>query len=143
MRTHFTLAALAATLTASAALAAPAGWVGNYVYEEALGPNLTKTVNQFVTHRLSLTASDCRIKLQGLQTDEEIRCTAQPRGDAVELRFKSYGDGKTVNKYGTKIYEVGQPLLTLSKRGDRLTTSWQNYRMSTKKSPPGVYFKKV
>lgn len=135
-------AAAGAALVAAAALAAPAAWNGNYVFEEALGPNLTKTINLFVTHELTLSPTDCRIRAQGYQTDETILCTAQAKGEALELRFRSYGDGKTVNKYGTKIYAVGEPLLTLSKPGGKLTTSWQGYRLN-KKSPPGAYFKKA
>ena len=135
-------AALAALIVAAPAVAAPAAWTGKYVYEEALGPNLSKTINLFVTHELTLTGSDCRIKAQGYQTDEEIVCTAAPKGDALELRFKSYGDGKTVNKYGTRIYAVGEPLLTLSKPGGKLTTAFQSYRVN-KKPAPGVFFKKA
>ncbi|MFC3712043.1 DUF5991 domain-containing protein [Sphingoaurantiacus capsulatus] len=141
MKLRFATAAIAA-LAASAAIAAPAAWNGKYVFEEALGPNLTKTINLFVTHELTLSPTDCRIKAQGYQTDETILCTAAPKGQGLELRFKSYGDGKTVNKYGTKIYTVGEPLLTLSKPGGKLTTTWQSYTPN-KKSPPGAYFKKA
>lgn len=141
MRIILPLAALAAL--PAAAIAAPAPWVGHYVYEEAVGPNLTNSINQFITHELSLSATDCRIKAQGLQTDEEIRCTAQPRGSGLELRFKSYGDGRAVNKYGTKVYEPGEPLLTLSRPAGKLTTRFQGYRVSLKTKAPGSYFKKA
>lgn len=143
MRKQLSLAALAALSLAGGAAAAPAPWVGHYVFEEEVGPNLSKTIVQFITHELTLTATDCRIKAQGLQTDEEIRCTAQPRGSGLELRFKSYGDGRTVNKYGTKIYEVGAPLLTLSKPGGKLVTRFQGYRVSLKTRAPGAYFRKA
>ncbi|MDO9488061.1 MAG: DUF5991 domain-containing protein [Sphingomonadaceae bacterium] len=143
MNRSFTLAALAAFGIAAPALAAPPPWVGTYVFEESLGPNLSNSVQQFVTHQLSLTAGDCRLKAQGVQTDEDIRCTAQPRGSGLELRFKSYGDGKLTNKYGTKIYEVGAPLLTLSRPGGKLTTRFQDYRVSLKTRAAGSYFRKV
>lgn len=143
MHRSFTLAALAALPIAGTALAAPAPWVGTYVFEESVGPNLSRTINQFVTHELTLTATDCLIRAQGLQTDEQIRCTAHPRGSGLELRFKSHGDGKATNKYGTKLYEPGAPLLTLSKPAGKLTTRFQNYRVSLKTRAPGAYFRKV
>lgn len=143
MRSPVTVAALAALGIASPALAVPAPWIGTYVFEESLGPNLTATVQQFVTHQLSLTAGDCRLRAQGLQTDEEIRCTAQPRGSGLELRFRSFGDGRLTNKYGTKVYEVGAPLLTLSRPGGKLTTRFQAYRVSLKTKAAGAYFRKV
>jgi hypothetical protein len=137
------LAAVAAFGIAGPVMAAPSLWVGTYVFEEAVGSNLTATVRQFVTHQLSLTADDCRLRAQGLQTDEEIRCTVRPRGSGLELRFKSFGDGRLTNKYGTKIYDVGAPLLTLSRPGGKLTTRFQDYRVSLKTRGPGAYFRKV
>lgn len=131
-------------LIAAATIAAtPAPWTGKYVFEEEIGPNLSKTMVNFITHELTLTATDCRLKAQGYQTDEEIRCTAQPRGANLELRFKSYGDGRTVNKYGTRIYEVGEPLLTLSRPAGKLTTRFQSYSVVDRFKKPGVYFKKA
>ncbi len=137
------MVALAALTAAGSAIAAPAPWIGNYVFEEELGPNLSKTIVLFVTHELSLTVGDCRLRAQGYQTDEEIRCTAAPRGSGLELRFKSYADGQTVNKYGTKIYTVGEPLLTLSRPGGKLVTRFQGYRVSLKTKAPGTYFRKA
>lgn len=142
MRKALTLAALTALTIAGAAAAAPAPWVGHYVFEEEVGPNLSKTIVQFITHELTLTPTDCRIKAQGLQTDEVIRCTVQPHGSGLELRFKSYGDGKTVNKYGTRIYEVGEPLLTLSKPNGKLVTRFQSYSVVDKFKSAGPWFKK-
>ncbi|WP_425069818.1 DUF5991 domain-containing protein [Reyranella sp.] len=127
---------------ASIANAAPQ-WDGTYVYEQALGPGAGGTQN-FVTHTLTVAGPEgCRLVAQGFQTDENIRCKAMPDGDRLLVSFVSYGDGKVENKYGVKLYSVGQPLFAIAEAPNGLVTTWQGYAKAAGESAPTAAFKKV
>lgn len=127
-------------IMATAGIAAPPAWQGSYMFEQSLGQNLTKEVALFVNHRVQIGPKSCRIDAEGYQTDEHLLCTAIPRGDAIELRFRSYADGSVVNRYGVKLYKVGQPLFTLSHKDGQLMTTWQGYIGKPDPALPGSYF---
>ncbi|WP_162875452.1 DUF5991 domain-containing protein [Sphingomonas crusticola] len=138
---RFAVLGMAAFAVASAT-AAPAGWNGTYLYEQSLGPNLTREVVPFVNHRLVLDQRGCRLTVRGYQTDEQIICDAVRRGAGLEIRFRSYADGSTANKYGVKIYRPGQPLFALTKETGGLTTTWQSYTHKPERAKQGVFFRK-
>jgi hypothetical protein len=140
-RKLFAAAALAAGLAAAAA-AAPPAWVGTYTYEQPLGPNLSGTIQNFITHRLVLTDVRCSLTAQGLQTDESIRCSVHPVANGLQIRFVSAADGSLLNRFGRQDHQKGQPLFTLTRRGGRLVTSWQGYALKPDKATPGSYFVK-
>ena len=116
-------------------------WDGTYVYEQPLGPGAGGT-NLFVTHTLTINGTDCRIVAQGYQTDDNIRCRATANGDKLAIAFVSYGDGSLKNKYGTAIYEAGQPLFTLARNGAAVATTWQAYNKSKAAAADATFKKK-
>lgn len=115
---------LGVAFVASAFAAGP--WDGTYVYEQGLGKG-AGGISLFVTHTLTIDGPQCRLKVEGYQTDERIRCKATVKGDRLEVSFVSFRDGSTVNRFGVKEYAANQPLFTLARKGDGITTTWQGY----------------
>ncbi|WP_337828799.1 DUF5991 domain-containing protein [Pseudonocardia sp. TMWB2A] len=140
----FALAAATATLASPAAAqgrpsAAARGWYGTYVAQEKV-PRGELTGS--ITTRLTVNNGGCRLRAQGVMTDENIKCTARIRGQSLVISFYSYGDGSMRNQYGTLLYRRGTPLLTLTKTPRGLVTNWQAYTMSDGKRKSGRYFRK-
>ena len=140
----FALAAATATLASPAAAqgrpsAAALGWYGTYVAQEMV-PRGELTGS--ITTRLTVNNGGCRLRAQGVMTDENIKCTARIRGQSLVISFYSYGDGSMRNQYGTLLYRRGTPLLTLTKTPRGLVTNWQAYTMSDGKRKSGRYFRK-
>ncbi len=96
-------------------------WVGTYVYEQALGPGAGGTQN-FATHTLNVSGPD---------------------GDRRLVSFVSFGTGKVENKYGVKLYSVGQPLFAIAQAPNGLRTTWEGYAGALGDGPPSAAFKKV
>lgn len=145
-----TLAAGAALAAAAATIASPAaaqgrptaaalGWYGTYTAEEMI-PRGELTGS--ITTRLTVNNGGCRLRAQGVMTNDNIKCTAQIRGQSLVISFYSYGDGSMRNQYGTLMYKRGTPLLTLTKTPRGLVTNWQAYTMSDGKRKSGRYFRK-
>jgi hypothetical protein len=135
------LGALAATAATEAARA----WAGSYHYEHDAG----RTVGGspiIVTYRLDIAAGrgnrDCLLRIEGFQTDETIVCKLSGGDDAVAVGFHTFGDGRTVNAYGTRLYDVGAPLFEMRRGEGRLLTQWRGLNPSgAGASPPaGTYF---
>ena len=97
----------------------------------------------FIDQRLTLEPKACRLTTQGYQQDTDIRCTATPRGDGLQISFVSFGDGRVENQYGVRLYRPGQPLLLLTRQGGALTTTWQGYQPAMKGAPSGTFFHKT
>lgn len=135
--------ALSAGVLSGAALAG-SPWDGTYLFEQPIGPGAGGT-QLFVTHKLTVGPNVCTIVAQGYQTDEQIRCKATASGDKLDVSFVSYGDGKLVNKYGTKIYTPNQKLFTLGQKGSGITTEWGGYSMNKTvgAAPGGDTFRKA
>ena len=89
-----------------------------------------------VTYRLDIAPGhenrDCLLRIEGYQTNETIVCKLAGDGTAVAVTFHTYGDGRLVNAYGTKRYDVGAPLFVLRRTGPALRTEWKAL------SPDGV-----
>ena len=120
--------ALSAGLSAAAFAASP--WEGTYTFEQPIGPG-AGGLQLFVNHTLIIGGpTGCTIVAQGYQTDEQIRCKAVPNGDKLDVSFVSYGDGKLVNRFGTKIYEPNQKLFVVGRKGNAYTTEWAGYSMN-------------
>jgi hypothetical protein len=143
MKSVFAGLAVSLGLAAGSVALAAQPWDGTYVYEQALGPGAGGTQN-FVTHTLTVAGPEgCRLIAKGFQTDENIRCKAMPDGDRLLVTFVSYGNGKVENKYGVKLYSVGQPLFAIAEAPNGLVTTWQGYAKAAGESAPTATFKKV
>lgn len=94
-----------------------------------------------VSYDLSLSPRSCRLVTSGYQTDQTILCRTAVGPTGLEVRFASYGDGKTVDAYGNAEYRVGQTLFTMRRRSGRVVTAWKAFTLPDDAShPPGVYF---
>ncbi|MGU3360514.1 DUF5991 domain-containing protein [Methylobacterium sp. M6A4_1b] len=141
------LACLMAALTAATAAApeAPRAWAGRYLYEHDGG----RTVGGspiVVTYQLDIAPGrgnpDCLLRIEGFQTDETIVCKASGTAESVAVVFHTFGDGRTVNAYGTRLYEVGTDLFEMRRGGDAVLTQWRALNPSGAGSaaPAGTYF---
>ena len=88
------------------------------------------------------------ITSSGFQTDETLLCDAKVEGNRVELLFKSYPNGHTVNEYEVERYKKGARMLTLeiSKLNGktRILTYWGAFTPNDEHAKSGrVYFKKI
>ena len=119
--------------------AAALGWYGTYTAQERI-PRGELTGS--ITTRLTVNNGGCRLRAQGVMTDDNIKCTARIRGQSLVISFYSYGDGSMRNQYGTLMYKRGTPLLTLTKTPRGLVTNWQAYTMSDGERKSGRYFRK-
>lgn len=137
-------AVIASAASVAAAQPAP-NWNGAYAYSEPAGRDAGGAgPAAFVEHRLIVGANGCRLTAKGYQTDSEIRCKATPSAGRLDVSFLSFGDGKVENKYGVKLYSVGQPLFSIARKGAALTTTWQGYSKAlVAPRPAGAYFKKA
>jgi hypothetical protein len=91
-----------------------------------------------------LSPAGCQLTATGYQTDTTIRCAAKATGNRLTVTFVSFGDGKLVNRYGVRLYSVGQPLISLSRQGGGLVTTWQGYTPGLNThTRPGAYFQKA
>ena len=143
MKSVFAGLAVGLGLAAGSVALAAQPWDGTYVYEQALGPGAGGTQN-FVTHTLTISGPEgCRLVAQGFQTDETIRCKAMPDGDRLLVTFVSFGTGKVENKYGVKLYSVGQPLFAIAEAPNGLVTTWQGYAKAAGDGASSAAFKKV
>ncbi len=53
-----------------------------------------------------------------------------PSGDRLDISFVSFGDGKLTNQYGVKLYNVGQPLVSLRRQGSGLRETFTVRKVS-------------
>lgn len=144
---------LALAVSASPAFASPASaapeaagaWAGSYLYEYDGG----RTVGGspiLVSYRLDIAPGrgnrDCLLRIEGFQTDETIVCKISGSGDTVAVAFHTFGDGRTVNAYGTRLYEVGAPLFEMHRSAGAVLTQWRGINPSGAgaTAPAGTFF---
>lgn len=123
---HSVMLALGIAVAPLAAVQAATPWDGTYVYEQSLGKALSGMA-LFVTHTLKINGADCRIDAEGVQTNQHIRCKATPNGDKLDVTFVSFADGGMKDQFGNQIYKVNQPLFALTRQGNSIATTWQDY----------------
>ncbi|KQP88408.1 MULTISPECIES: DUF5991 domain-containing protein [unclassified Methylobacterium] len=130
---------------ASAAEKAPWVWAGSYVYEHDGG----RTVGGspiVVTYRLDIAPGrgnrDCVLRIEGFQTNETIVCKAAGTVDSIMVSFHTFGDGRIVNAYGTRLYDVGTNLFEIRRVGEAVSTQWRalNPSGAGSSAPAGTSF---
>lgn len=142
MRIPILAALTTALLAPTAAAQAPRAWWGEYQYEWSPGRTAGGT-GIVVDYRLHLSADGCRITAQGWQTNETIRCAAQPSGGVININFVSYGDGSVRNVHGIQRYKPGERLFSLSNKHGAIWTGWGSYSPWENSEPLGKYFKRI
>ena len=120
----------AGLIAISAAVAAPApspSWAGTYTFAHHAGRTAAGTPI-VVAYRLDIVPKRgnraCLLRIEGFQTDETILCKLRGDARSISVEFHTYGDGRIVNAYGTKLYEIGAPLFSMDQSG-ALMTRWQ------------------
>jgi len=140
------VASTSAEMRAQTSANAAIDWRGHYAYEADAG-RASGGVEAMVSYELTVFEGDtqpaAKLSIEGYQSDETIFCDISPSGERLDVLFKSYDDGRTVNKYGVAQYRLGDVLFTLSKRGERLTTQWGKLRPDGTKKQQGVFFLKT
>jgi len=117
-------------------------WAGRYVYEHDAGRTVGGT-GIVTTYVLTLSRGRCRLRASGFQTDETIVCTPKVGRGEIDILFRSYDDGRTVNRYGVPVYLPLEPLVSLRRADGRLITRWRRYSPEDEYPAPGRYFRKT
>ena len=119
---------MVAALTASGGCqaAAPGPWNGHYAYSYSAGRNAGGT-GVVVNFSLTLDPKTCLFTAEGYQTDETIRCSTKTSAGKIDVDFTSYGDGKLTDLRGNAVYQPGDILFSLERRGGQVVTHWQAY----------------
>lgn len=103
-------------------------WAGHYAFVHD-GGRTAGGSPIVVTYRLDIASGrgnrDCLLRIEGFQTDETIVCKLDGDATSVAVKFHTYGDGRLVNAYGTKLYEIGTTLFALRRTGPVVLTEWQ------------------
>ena len=100
-----------------------AQWNGVYKYDAMLGENVAED-KIIIEYELVLKDGDCKLSVQGYQTDETLLCTVEEHGVDLNIKFNSYADGSTENIYGVAIYPPNSTLFQLTSTPDSLITTW-------------------
>jgi hypothetical protein len=97
------------------------------------------------------TKEVCELTLEGYQKDETILCTTAIDNSRLALQFKSYADGRVVNKYDVAKYKVGETLFSLEniatkneKKQNRYLAYWGAYTpFGIERKNAKDYFEKI
>ena len=142
-----TIAALALGLLLSAGGAmaqAVDTWSGHYRYEWD-GGRTAGGSSMMLTYDLRVgSQQSCRLDITGFQTDEHILCEIGANADNLWIRFRSYADGKLVNRYNVARFKPGQDLFRLRRNGGNPPlTEWQSMSPEAGRTSPAIRFKRV
>ncbi len=87
-----------------------------------------------ITLTIKKSGSDgyCLLHADGFQTTDRIVCALTDTGNKLDVRFKSYEDGKILNGHNVAVYKVGEVLLVLEKaegkdKKTRYIPHWASY----------------
>jgi len=117
-------------------------WDGTYSYESAQG-NTVGGSSIVMKYVLVISSQDCSLSIDGFQTMDRIKCTANAEKSTLHIRFKSYENGAVENEFGVQVYKVGQVLFDLTRSGAKITTTWQGEVPDEKLPRTGTYFMRV
>lgn len=126
-------------------------WNGEYLYEAYGGQTFGGspiTIKMVLTIKKNGSKESCLLHADGFQRLDRIICTTDEKGNKLEVKFKSYSDGRTVNAIDLEIYKVGSTLLTLEKlegknKEIRYVPRWGSYTVFDDMSKVKEDFKKT
>lgn len=148
---HYLVLCFVLLADADAADNLASAWSGEYRYEAYGGQTFGGspiTINMALTIKKSGSKESCLLHADGFQRLDRIICTANEKGNKLEVKFKSYSDGRTVNAIDLEIYKVGETLFTLEKvegknKEIRYVPRWGSYMVFDDMSKVKEYFKKT
>ncbi len=115
-------------------------WQGNYFYEAELGETVAMQP-VIVEYELNYNNDKCSLNINGFQVSESILCKAEQNKKSLKVKFVSYADGSTKNKYGNIVYKVDDTLFSLN--GDpsnEFSTHWDRLWPGEPLKRSGHYF---
>jgi len=124
------------TLTPSAS-GSLSGWVGDYDYEELLGSSEDEPDQSSIDYHITIDDSYvATISMNGFQTMANLLASVNGDANSITLVFTGYtGDNLW------QPYAVGDELLTLTRQGDDLLTTWGVIQPQLDQDQePGQYF---
>lgn len=120
-----------AQLGVPARAAAAGAWCGTYAFDGAAGHTAGGSP---ITYRYTLVVraledvTGCRLRLEGFQQDESLRCVAAGDAHSLRIAFVSYAHGGVTNAYGVQVYQPGDDLFALERAANgthsSLRTTW-------------------
>lgn len=137
--------------TACAANNSASPWNGEYIYE-AYGGRTTGgspiVIEMTLTIKKNGSDESCLLHADGFQRLDRIVCTTSEMGNKLEVRFKSYTDGRILNSIDLAIYKSGEALFVLEKTEGkdkviRYVPHWASYMVFDDMSKVKEHFKKV
>jgi len=101
-------------------------WNGIYNYN-SYGGRDAGGIAIFLDISVSISPSgECKIIRQGYQIMDSMNCLVRKKDNSIDIMFKSYPGGKSVNEYGVAEFKPSDRLfsLTLNKKNDSIVTEW-------------------
>lgn len=92
-------------------------WDGEYTYN-AFGGHTgggSPITMKMTLIKQSRVDKSCLLHVVGFQRLETIICTTTDHGNKLEIKFKSYDDGRIVNAIDVSVYKVGDTLFVLER----------------------------
>jgi hypothetical protein len=147
---------LGACMVATACMASNAenDWHGQYEYFASGGETVGGSqIMLDITLKIGKQGLKeiCELELSGFQRYETLLCTAAINKNQMTIQFKSYEDGRIVNKSDVEVYKVGETLFSLEKysatnekKQNRYIPRWGAYTpFGIKRKSMKDYFEKV
>lgn len=142
MRTLRKLFALALVVAGYPVGASASTWSGQYAYSASHGKTAAGTP-VIIDYTLTLgqhPMTDCQLVVQGYQVNEAIRCEATLSDGHLDVRFRSYGNGRVTNQYGVAVYPPKAVLFSLKCQNKALITHWRALAPGDQLPKSGHYF---
>lgn len=135
---------------ACAAANSDSPWSGEYLYEAYGGQTFGGspiTIQMTLALKRNGSMESCLLSADGFQRLDRIICTTSDKDSQLEVKFKSYADGRTVNAIDLEIYKVGETLFTLEKvkaknKEIHYVPHWASYTVFDDMTKVKEYFKK-
>ena len=109
-------------------------WYGDYYFEEFAPPD------QNMVYNISITNDESNVEIDGFQTMARKKAWVVGNANYIEIVFDGYGDD---DMFKSDYYIVGQLLLTFTRKGDEIITTWGRLEpILPENNAPGLYFKK-
>ena len=128
-------------------------WQGEYSYYASGGQTAGGSqIMMDITLKIDKQGAkeSCELNADGYQTYDRILCTTAMNKNQLTLQFKSYADGRLVNKYDVARYKVGETLFLLEKadtknaKKNRYIAHWGAYTpFGNQRKNVKDYFEKI
>lgn len=116
---RFFVLAIGLMVAACTTSAATGPWDGEYQFAGLGGETGGGSpIMMDITLTIKKSGSDgyCFLYADGFQTTDRIVCSLTDNGNKLEVKFKSYEDGKILNGHNVAVYKVGEILFVLEKK---------------------------